>query len=104
MAIYTGEETDGNLKEPNFLLIEIEHILKQYEGFYINEIEDELPFLDTYGNLVHLITYLAYSYAYVEVYSEKYGDDIIDTYTIPLKELSENKLKEILEICKNQLK
>lgn len=105
MAIYTHEETDGNLIRRNPILSEIEEILEEYpDGFFVKEIENELPFLNTYGNLCYLVTFLSLSYAYVEVYGEKYGDDVVDSYTIPLKELSDNKLEEILEICKNYRK
>lgn len=105
MAIYTGEETDGNLIQKNPILSEIEEILEEYpDGFFVKEVENELPFLNTYGNLCHLVTFLSLSYAYIEVYGEKYGDDIVDSYTIPLKELSDNKLEEILEICKEYKK
>ena len=38
------------------------------------------------------------------MFCEKYGDDVIDSYTIPLKELSSDKLEEILEICKEYKK
>lgn len=105
MSVYINEETGGNLIRKNPILSEIEEILEEYpDGFFVKEIENELPFLNTYGNLCHLITSLYLNYAYVEVYGEKYGDDVVDSYTIPLKELSDNKLEEILEICKNYKK
>ena len=104
MAIYTDQETDGNLvdnSDKKELITEIKEILNDYGHFHIGEVDaDCSPFLDdTKGNLTYLIEYFSKGYCEVNVYSEKMGDDKIDSYYLNYEELSESNLAEILDIC-----
>jgi hypothetical protein len=104
MAIYT-EQQDGNLNFINIvkndLVSEIKDIIEDWGSFSIGDVEAESsPFLeDTKGSLTHLIEFFDKKTCRVNVYSERHGDESIDTYSIKYRELSESNLAEILDLC-----
>ena len=103
MSVYIDEETDGNLINTSSIIEEIENIIEEIGCFCIYN--DDFPELEaTHGNLKHKITYLDKKHCYVEVFSKRLKGVIVDSYILLYKEIAEEKLKEILEICKRQLK
>ncbi len=82
------------------LVSEIKDIIEDWGSFSIADVDICIPQLeDTKGNLTHLIEFFDKKTCIVNVYSEKHGDDPIDTYSIKYRELSESNLAEILDLC-----
>lgn len=75
----------------------IKELIKEYGSFNILDIRTKLPFF-TIGNATHLIYYLNVEGVKVEVYMEKYGDDIVDVYSIFYEDLKDDLLLDIAEI------
>lgn len=80
----------------------IKSLIKEYGSFNVSDIRTELPFF-TIGNATHLINYLNIEGVKVEVYIEKYGDDMIDVYSIPYENLKDDLLLDISEIINENI-
>ena len=102
MAIYTDQETDGNLinnSAKRDLIQEIKEIIDNYGAFGTGEIEASYsPSVDNQkGNLSHLIEYFDKESVDVEVYGN--NDESVDEYSLTYEELDVENLEYILELC-----
>lgn len=105
MAIY-NEEIDPNtnagldMTNKEYLIDEIKSIIKDYGIFTTGEVNAESsPCIESKGNLTHLIEFYNEHTVNVFVYSERFGDDSIDSYLMYYEELEEDILEEILELA-----
>lgn len=101
MAIYTHEETDGNLinnSAKKEVIEQIKEIISEYGGFGTGEVQasysPSVP--NQKGNLHHLIEYFNQDDVDVEVYDDEIE---VDSYTLTYEELDEETLEYILELA-----
>lgn len=101
MAIYTDQETDGNLIDNSTkkeLITEIKEIISEYGSFTTGEIQascsPSVP--NQKGNLYHLIE----RFNLLDVEVDVYDDEIeVDNYTLTYDELEIETLEYILELA-----
>ena len=101
MAIYTDQETDGNLIDNSAkkeVIEQIKEIISEYGGFSTGEVEasysPSVP--NQKGNLVHLVEYFNQDDVDVEVYDDEIE---VDSYTLTYEELDQENLEYILELA-----
>ena len=101
MAIYTDQETDGNLinnSTKKEVIEQIKEIISEYGGFSTGEVQasysPSVP--NQKGNLVHLIDYFNQDNVDVEVYDDEIE---VDSYTLTYEELDQENLEYILELA-----
>lgn len=101
MAIYTHEQTDGNLINSSAkkeLIAEIKEIISEYGSFGTGEVQasysPSVP--NQKGNLVHLVEYFNQDDVDVEVYDDEIE---VDSYTLTYEELDQENLEYILELA-----
>lgn len=101
MAIYTHEETDGNLIDNSAkkeVIEQIKEIISEYGGFGTGEVQasysPSVP--NQKGNLHHLIEYFNQDDVDVEVYDDEVK---IDSYSLTYEELDQESLEYILELA-----
>ena len=102
MAIYTHEETDGNLinnSAKKEVIEQIKEIISEYGGFGTGEVQasysPSVP--NQKGNLNHLIEYFEKDKVEVEVYGN--WENSIDSYYLTYDDLDEETLEYILELA-----
>ena len=101
MAIYTHEETDGNLIDNSAkkeVIEQIKEIISEYGGFGTGEVQasysPRVP--NQKGNLHHLIEYFNQDDVDVEVYNDEIE---VDSYTLTYEELDQENLEYILALA-----
>jgi len=101
MAIYTHEETDGNLIDNSAkkeLITEIKEIISEYGSFGTGEVQASYsPSVQNQkGNLDHLIE----RFNLLDVEVDVYDDEVeVDNYTLTYDDLDEETLEYILELA-----
>jgi len=102
MAIYTDQETDGNLinnSAKKELITEIKEIISEYGSFGTGEVQasysPSVP--NQKGNLTHLIEYFNQDDVDVEVYGG--SEQVLDNYNLTYEELDQENLEYILELA-----
>ena len=101
MAIYTHEETDGNLinnSAKKEVIEQIKEIISEYGGFGTGEVQasysPSVP--NQKGNLHHLIEYFNQDDVDVKVYDDEVE---IDSYSLTYEELDQENLEYILKLA-----
>ena len=100
MAIYTDQETDGNLIDNSAkkeLITEIKEIISDYGSFGTGEVQasysPSVP--NQKGNLDHLIE----RFNLLDVEVDVYDEVEVDNYTLTYDDLDEETLEYILELA-----
>ena len=81
----------------------ITSIIKEYGGFSVGEIEEEINgvVVSELGNLVGIAEYFNEDYSDIKIYDpSSFSSDEIDSFEMKYDEMDENTLQSILLICK----
>ena len=89
--------------EKSELIKSITHIVKEYGGFSVGEIEEETNgvVVSELGKFVGIAEYFNEEYSDINIYDPtSFSSDEMDSFEMRYDEMDENTLQHILLICK----